>query len=180
MIGGSIAMPDSVFCQLHRQRNVRELRKQVLELKTMLKSATDKTGRSKLRTEVQAVESKLEKLLAVPPLGPEGMCTECATQASEHGWVTPPYEGPCPDWPRTGARLKRVRQILLEFPERSTPTEVEPPKPHPLAVIPSGLAIAEVIEQLKVLEAKYPAAVVKRGRANRWEQWPADHKAQDV
>ena len=70
--------------------------------------------------------------------------------------------------------------MLLEFPERSTPTEVEPPKPQPLAVIPSGLAIAEVIERLKVLQAEYPDAVVKRGRANRWELWPADHKAQDA
>jgi hypothetical protein len=39
-------------------------------------------------------------------------------------------------------------------------------------VVPSGVPIAEVIEQLTELQAKYPNSEVRRGRSNRWELWP--------
>jgi hypothetical protein len=63
--------------------------------------------------------------------------------------------------------------MLEEFSKRR---EVEPPtppkpKPQPLAVIPSGLGIAEVVATLSELQAQYPDAEVRRGRANRWELW---------
>lgn len=162
-----------LYYRLDRERDIRELRERVPELKAALKSATDKTERSKLRAELQIAESKVEKLLAVPPLGPEDMCSECATPASKHGWVSPPYDAPCPFWPGWGARLKKVRQMLLEMPERSQPKEPKPSKPQPIAVLPSGMPITEVIAQLTKLQADRPDAVVKRGRANRWELWPA-------
>jgi hypothetical protein len=50
----------------------------------------------------------------------------------------------------------------------------ETPKPQPLATLPSGLSIANVIAKLTELQAVHPDAVVKRGRANRWEIWLAE------
>jgi hypothetical protein len=47
------------------------------------------------------------------------------------------------------------------------------PKPEPLAVVPSGLPIGEVVARLQQLQAKHPDAEVRRGRANHWELWPA-------
>ena len=65
---------------------------------------------------------------------------------------------------------ENVRYIL----DRVKPTEPTPPKPEPLATLPGNLGIGEVIERLKELQVKHPDAVVKRGRANRWELWPAE------
>jgi hypothetical protein len=55
---------------------------------------------------------------------------------------------------------------------REKPAEPPPPKLEPLAVIASGLPLAEVIRQLTDLQAKYPTARVRRGNRNRWEIWP--------
>lgn len=163
-----------VYYRLDRERDVRELRKVIPELTSALKATTDKAERSKLRSDLQGARYKLERLLAVPPLDAENMCSECPKPAAKHGWVSPPYDAPCPAWPRWGARLEKVRQMLLEIAERSQPPKPEPVKPQPLAVVPSGLPIAETIARLTVLQAEHPNAVVKRGRANRWELWAAD------
>jgi len=48
------------------------------------------------------------------------------------------------------------------------------PKPQPLAVVPSGLPIAEVVAKLTELQQQFPGAEVRRGRANRWELWNPD------
>lgn len=162
-----------LYYRLDRERDIRELRERVPALRAELTSTTDRSERSSLRAKLQVEEHTLEELLAVPPLSPDEMCSECATPASKHGWVSPPYDSPCPAWPGLGARLEKVRQMMWEAVERSLPKEPEPPKPQPLAVIPSGLAIAEIIEQLTKLQIDHPKAVVKRGRANRWELWPA-------
>jgi len=55
---------------------------------------------------------------------------------------------------------------------KEKPAEPPPPKPEPLAVVASGLPIAEVIRQLTGLQANYPTARVRRGNRNRWEIWP--------
>jgi hypothetical protein len=52
------------------------------------------------------------------------------------------------------------------------PTKPPAPRPEPLAVVASGVPIAEVIRQLTDLQAKYPTARVRRGNRNRWEIWP--------
>ena len=162
------------YYQLHREQGVRELRQQLPELKAGLKESKDKAELSKLRLEIQTVERKLEKFLAVPPLTADDMCSECARPASEHGWVTPPFEGPCPAWPGWGARIAKARAMLFEAGGSAKAKEPEPPKPQPIAVVPSGLPVADVIAKLTELQAAHPDAVVKRGRANRWEMWPAD------
>ncbi len=65
--------------------------------------------------------------------------------------------------------------MLQEFSKRretQPPTPSKPkPKPQPLAVVPSGLPIAEVVAKLSELQEQYPDAEVRRGRANRWELW---------
>lgn len=47
------------------------------------------------------------------------------------------------------------------------------PKPQPVAIIPSGKSIDEVIEELGRLRTEYPGAEVLRGNRNRWEIWPS-------
>jgi hypothetical protein len=163
--------------RLDREHKVRELRARILELKTAATETKDRTERSKLRGELQTAESSLETLLAVPPLTEDDMCSECAQPASRHGWVSPPYDGPCPAWPGWAERLGRAREILYAATERTKAKEKEEsdlPKPHPIAVLPSGLPIAEVITKLSELHRAHPNAIVKRGRANKWEIWPAD------
>lgn len=163
-----------LYYRLDRERDIRELRERMPALRANLMSTTDRTERSSLRAKLQVEEHTLGKLLSVSPFSPDEMCSECATPGSKHGWVSPPYDSPCPAWPGWGARLEKVRQMMLEAVERSQPQEPDPPKPQPLAVIPSGLAIAEVIEQLTKLHADYPDVVVKHGQANRRELWPTD------
>lgn len=48
------------------------------------------------------------------------------------------------------------------------------PKPQPLAIVPSGLPIADVVAKLTELQQQFPDAEVRRGRANRWELWNPD------
>lgn len=102
------------------------------------------------------------------------MCADCALPASHHGYVSPPYERPCPAWPGQRAIQENVRQMLESFrkrqdAEKRSPT---PPKPEPLAIVPSGLPIAEVVQRLQELQEQFPEAEVRRGRASRWELWP--------
>jgi hypothetical protein len=161
--------------QLNREHKVRELRARIPELKTTATESKDRTERSKLRSELQTAESSLETLLAVPPLSEDDMCSECARPASHHGWVSPPYEGPCPAWPGWAERLRQARAILFAATEGTkAKEEPDPPRPHPIAVLPSRLPITEVITKLSELQNKHPDAIVKRGRGNKWEIWLDD------
>jgi hypothetical protein len=161
--------------RLNREHKIRELRARIPELKTAATKSKDRTERSKLRSELQTAESSLETLLAVPPLSEDDMCSECARPASHHGWVSPPYDGPCPAWPGWAERLRQAREILFTATERTKgKEEPDQPKPHPIAVLPSGLPIAEVIIRLSELQNEHPDAIIKRGRANKWEIWHAD------
>lgn len=56
----------------------------------------------------------------------------------------------------------------------------EPPevKPEPLAVIPSGLSIAEITTRLVKIQTEYPDARVRRGSRNKWEIWPSEDKGE--
>jgi hypothetical protein len=171
------------YYRQHRVDEITELRATLPELEAALKSTDDKAERSKLRAERDVKKARLEKLLAIPRLEAEDMCADCATPWDRHGWVTPPADGPCPAWPGWGARLEEVRQMLEHIVRRSEQSKVTEaplrPKPEPLAVVPSGLPIAEVVERLQELQAKCPDAVVRRGRANRWELWPEADSSDD-
>jgi hypothetical protein len=161
--------------QLTREHKVRELRARIQELKTAATESRDRTERSKLRSELQTAESSLKTLLAVPRLTEDDMCSECAQPTSRHGWVSPPDDGPCPAWPGWLERVRQAREILFATIEHTKAMEEpDPPKQHPIAVLPSGLPIAEVIARLSKLQNEHPDAVIKRGRGNKWEIWPSD------
>ncbi|WP_433229201.1 hypothetical protein [Actinomadura formosensis] len=161
----------------NREFAVRDLRKQLSELQSTYKASKDRKERSDLRLKISPAQRNLDNLLAVSELAAEQMCSECATPIFKHGWVTPPYDGPCPAWPGWAKRIQGVREMLLAAGEankqRHKPAVPPPRKPEPLAVIPSGLPIAEITARLTELQKQFPDAEVRRGRANRWELWPA-------
>lgn len=153
--------------RFERERKVRKLRTDIPELSA--------TVERKDRWKVASLQRDLDRLLAVPPLSADDMCSDCPTPISEHGWTTPPSSGPCAAWPGWRARLQKAWAIVeagareAEAAKKQAPP---PPKPEPLAVIPSGLPIGEITKRLTELQQQFPDAEVKRGRANRWELWP--------
>ena len=79
--------------------------------------------------------------------------------------------GPCPAWPKRAATLRTFRREfarLLTQPAAAPP----PPAPQPLAVIPAGLPVEEVMAQLAAIQAEHPGAVIRQGNRKRWEIWP--------
>lgn len=157
----------------HRRFRVEELQTSIAAQQESLSTEKDRTKKSSLRGRVAGMEHELTVLLAVPRLTPEDMCADCDTPMAQHLASGNDARG-CPHWPLRAARMQeaweRVRRIL----EQTRPAEPVPLKPEPLATLPGNLGIGEVIERLKQLQAKHPDAVVKRGRANRWELWPAE------
>lgn len=157
-----------------RVAKVRELRALLPELEAQIKTTTDRAERSKLRAERDIKTWRLNKLLVVPRLEADDMCADCATPADKHGYVSPPFDFPCPAWPGQRAIHSEVRKLLETFRRHDAEQPEQPtkPKPEPLAIVPSGLPIAEIVQRLQELQAKYPDAEVRRGRANRWGLWP--------
>lgn len=165
-----------MFYALDRERDVRQLRIKLPELRAQLVSATDRYVRAKLRAEVDRASRKLQDLLDITELTADDMCSECPTPMSKHGWVTPPFTGPCPGWPGWAARLQEARAILKRAIARTGAPPPPKPKPDPLAVVPSGLPISEVMARLAEIQETHPDAEVRRGRANRWEVWSSDEE----
>jgi hypothetical protein len=159
--------------RLDRERRVRALREKIPLLQADLKASPDKKTSGDLGAQLTRATTDMEKLLAIAPLTAEQMCSECATPMASHGWVTPPFDGPCPAWPGWAARIRKAREMLEAAAERMKASTPAPPPPQPLAVISSKLPIAGVIERLTEIHRTYPDAEVRRGRANRWEIWPA-------
>ena len=157
--------------RVRRQFQVRELRAKVSELTAALASTTDRAERAALRKELNFATWQLDELLAVPPLTADDMCSECAAPAASHRGSMTLTRGPCPAWPRWAAKIEQVRQMLESSAARKAP-EPTLPKPQPLAVVPSGLPIGEVVERLTALHAAHPNSEVRRGRAGRFELWP--------
>ncbi|HXC78575.1 MAG TPA: hypothetical protein VNU19_16185 [Candidatus Acidoferrum sp.] len=168
----------SIF-QSCRGVEVRELRTRTTELSQLVKASQDKAERAEHRAGLRLATSRLEKLLAIPELTPDDMCSECATPVAKHGWSTPPSDGPCPAWPAWAAQTRKLREMFDSFVRASAPpSPPPPPKPEPLAVIPSRLPIVEVLARLSEIQAKYPDAEVRRGNANKWEIWPSKSSKQ--
>ncbi|WP_328997888.1 hypothetical protein OHA18_25895 [Kribbella sp. NBC_00709] len=159
--------------QERRIAEVRQLREKVPELEVQINATSDRSQRSKIRTERDIKKWRLEKLLAVPRQEIEDMCADCALPTRHHGYVSPPYDWPCPAWPGQRAIHARVMKLLETARHSETHLTSPPvPKPEPLAIVPSGLPIAEVVQRLQELQEQFPDAEVRRGRANRWELWP--------
>jgi hypothetical protein len=158
-----------------RIAEILELRGKASELEAEIQATIDTKERRRLRADRDVNKRRLDELLAVPRLESEDMCADCATPANKHGWVTPPFDGPCPAWPGWGTRLREARELIAEMTARSQKAPEKPasqPKAEPLAVVSSGLAIAEVVRRLQEFQQRFPDAEVRRGRANRWELWP--------
>lgn len=102
------------------------------------------------------------------------MCADCALPFERHGYTSPPYDWPRPAWPGQQAIHANVMKMLETFRQRREASKASPApvKREPLAIVPSGLPIAEVVLRLQELQEQYPDAEVRRGRANRWELWP--------
>lgn len=105
------------------------------------------------------------------------MCSECVSPAAWHSLGTTVGDagvtgGPCPAWPRWAQNTEKVRRALIDLSKR----QPQPPAaiPEPIAVIPSGLPIEEILARLTALQAEPPGAQVRRGSRNRWEIWPAE------
>lgn len=152
--------------RFERERKVRRLRAEIPEMAA--------TVERKDRWKLDSLRRELDALLAVPPLTAADMCSDCPTPLAEQGWRT--ISGPCAAWPGPRARLQKARQILAAGVREAEEAKKrpQPPKPQPLATIPSGLPIAEISRRLRELQAQFPDAEVRRGRANRWELWPAE------
>ncbi|MDH6284530.1 hypothetical protein [Prescottella agglutinans] len=160
---------------LRRTTRVYELREQLPDLRADLEAAEDKSQRAERRQALADATRELETLLAIPPQAVDDMCSECATPMADHGWVSPQTAGPCPAWPGWAAKVRDVRAIFERASQRAQPAAEVAPAPQPLAVIASGLPIADVIAQLEKLQQTYPDAEVRRGRAGRLELWPRKH-----
>lgn len=164
-----------------RQSTVEQLIDQIPQRTTIMKQTTDRAEKSSLRTEIAFMVSKRDALMAVPRPRTEEMCSECAVPHAWHGWTSNGTmallgAGPCPAWPGWSVRIRRARQMLMEGAARKD--TLAKPAPQPLAVIPSGLTIDEVVTRLEELRQKYPTAQVRRGNRNRWEIWPQDQNTQ--
>jgi hypothetical protein len=159
---------------------VRELRSRVADLTASLASAKDRREREQHRGSLQAATGRLDTLLTIPPLTADDMCSECPTPVAQHDWSAPPREGPCPAWPSWAARLRTAREMIDSFLRTTAPPDrPRPPSPKPLAVVPAGLAISEVLARLMEIQAEHPDAVVRRGRDNKWEIWAPNEAESD-
>ena len=162
---------------LHRTTRVRELRAQLPDLRVQLDAADGKAQRAKRRRALDAATAELAALLAIAPLTADDMCSECATPRADHGWVFRQTAGPCPAWPQWAAKIRDVRSMMERAAQREQPAAEPAPTPQPLAVIRSGLPIAEVIVKLEQLQQVYPDAEVRRGRSGRIELWPRERNS---
>lgn len=158
-----------------RRFRVEELQASISGQHLKIAGENDRTKKSSLRATVAGMERELAALLAVPRLIPEDMCADCDTPMVQHLSAGSDARG-CPYWPVRAARMKQAWENVRRILEETKPAEPAPQKPEPLATLPGNLGIGEVIERLKELQAKHPDAVVKRGRANRWELWPAERQ----
>ena len=161
--------------RLERERKVRDLKQRLPELEAALMATSDRGERRDRRAKLAEATRDLDRLIAEGPFTAADMCSECATPMAHHGWVWPPGR-PCPAWPGWATRMREVRQMLETFAKSCDKRAPAPakPKPQPLAVVPSGLPIADVVAKLTEIQQQFPGAQVRRGRANRWELWNPD------
>ncbi len=156
-----------------RRFRVEDLQTSIAAQQEALATEKDRTTKSSLRARVAGMERELTALLAMPRLTPDDMCADCDTPMAQHLAQGGEARG-CPYWPVRAARMEQAWENVRRILENAKTTQPALPKPEPLATLPGSLGIGEVIERLKELQAKHPDAVVKRGRANRWELWPAE------
>lgn len=162
-----------IWYRITRRERVEGLMQSTSALRDQIKATKDRSEKSRLKTELWFEERRLNSLLAVPILAAEAMCADCYTPWFQHVSGGDGFDSrPCPRWPLFAAQMEKVWDIMRSASERAQTATPEPEKPQPLATLSGNLPIADVIERLSDLQKAHPDAVVKRGRANRWELWP--------
>lgn len=183
-----------------------------------LRSHIDSWRHPRLREWSTSDKRRFKALLAMPPLRPEDMCSECEAPSSWHDFdfslrlfhpapepssraealarLMPGWWERCPActaykiehvWGGsrtlpgfTGdqyvAMLPPLLKLLFGPPPERRPKPAKAPKPKPLAVIPAGLPLDEVVARLAEAQRLHPQAEVRRGRGDGWELWPATPK----
>jgi hypothetical protein len=160
-----------------RRGMVEELIEQIGEQTAAKTRADGRVEKIRIGEKLAELTSRRDTLIAIPRPRVEEMCSECPRPRAWHttlchGVLVLFGAGPCPAGPMWSARIRRARRMLVDTaPGRGLPAR---PVPQPLAVIPSGLALDEVITRLEEIRRQYPEAKVKRGNRSRWEIWPSD------
>lgn len=179
-----------------------------------LRSHLDYWRHPRLRDWSRSDNRRFNALLAMPPLTPADMCSECQAPAAWHDYDISlrlfhpaPHAGSQAEaiartmpgwWERcpacTAYKIEHVwggkgtlpgfdgEQYLAMLPSLlnavSGPAPERKPKPSaspklkPMAVIPGGLPVDEVLVRLAEAQKRYPDAEVRRGSGNGWELWP--------
>jgi multidrug efflux pump subunit AcrA (membrane-fusion protein) len=169
-----------------RWEEVDALRASVTTLNATLEQTNGRAERARVQGNIRSKRSRLDALVAMPPLTAADMCADCDRPVAWHatGHSGPLDVGPCPAWPLWAAQVKSIQDGIVAASARARtadkPAKPKPkPKPEPIAVVPSGRPIAEVITTLTEISAEHPDAIVRRGNANKWEIWPAPIKPKD-
>lgn len=114
-------------------------------------------------------DSRAEALARLLP-GWWGRCPACTAYKIEHAWggknTLPGFTGE--QWLAMLPPL--LRAIYGPAPERK-PRPKAAARPKPLAVIPSGLSVDEVLARLAKAQQEHPEAEVRRGSGDGWELW---------
>ena len=159
-----------------RAAEVRQLRTRIPARQAELKKLTGRSERATLREALRRDVARLASLEAMPPMQADDMCSECVNPAWHSPGVT--YNltdmsstgGPCPAWPQWAQQLEKLHRALREPPARQA--QPPAPKPRPIAVIPAGLPIEELISKLDAIRVDHPGAQIRQGRGNRWKSGP--------
>jgi hypothetical protein len=159
-----------------REAEIRQLRTRIPARQAELKTLTGRSERATLREALRKDAARLASLEAMPPMQADDMCPECVSPAWHSPGVTlnltdmSSTGGPCPAWPRWAQQIEKLHRALREPPAR--PSGPPAPKPRPIAVIPAGLPIEELISKLDAIRVDHPGAQIRQGKGNRLEIWP--------
>lgn len=160
-----------------REAEIRQLRTSIPARQAELKTLTGRSERATLREALRKDAARLASLEAMAPMQADDMCSECVSPAWHSPGVTcnnltdmSSTGGPCPAWPRWAQQIQKLHRALREPPAR--PAEPPAPKPRPIAIIPAGLPIEELIAKLDAIRADHPRAQTRQGKGNRLEIWP--------
>lgn len=154
---------------------VDELVEQIPRLVAARARAGDQEDKATIGRKIADLTSSRDALMAIPRPRVAEMCTECPRPFDWHttlscGVLVLHGAGPCPAWPAWSARIRRARRVLVNSAlDRNRPAISAP---QPIAIIPSGLPLDEVVTRLEQIRRTHPDAQVKRGNRNRWEIWP--------
>ena len=67
-----------------------------------------------------------------------------------------------------------VREMFRKKAQGPEQAAVRPVPPQPIAVVPSGLPLGDVVTRLTELQAQHPDAEVRRGKGSSWELWASE------